>query len=136
MKRGTIIDINNNELTVQAVCQAACASCHQRQNCLLTEYQKKNFSIKVSNPQNYHIGQQVELNISTQSICYSICFAYILPLICILLTIGILHYLKYSETICAVGSLGCLGVYYVVLLYLQRWLKKRIKLEIKENPVD
>ena len=41
MKRGTIIDINNNELTVQAVCQAACANCHQRQNCLLTEYQKK-----------------------------------------------------------------------------------------------
>ena len=65
MKKGTIIGINDNEVTVQAICQTACANCHQKQNCLLTEYQKKTFSIEVSNSAKYHVGQQVELNVTS-----------------------------------------------------------------------
>ena len=136
MKQGTIIGINNNELKIQAICQTACTNCHQKQNCLLTEYQRKIFSIKVSNSKKYYIGQQVILNVTTQTIAYSICFAYILPLICIFMVMGILNYYGYSETICAISSLLSLGVYYLILKCLQKWLKKRIKLEIRENPVD
>ena len=136
MKQGTVIGINDNELTIQAVCQTACADCHQKQNCLLTEYKKKTFSIKVADSIKYHIGQQVELNISLKTMTYSICFAYILPLICLLMVMGLLSYMEYSETICAVGSLLSLGGYYLILKYLQNWLQKKIKPEIKENPVD
>jgi len=131
MTKGIIQNINNNILQIQLKCLSSCASCSHKSNCSINSTSAKNIEVKVHNPQNYQINQEVEVYISNHSIGISLFFAYILPLLLVLLVIGVMLHCNYSEMTSALGGLFVLPIYYISLIYINSWLKKQIKITIQ-----
>lgn len=136
MRQGVVSQINKNEIVVAVKCASACRECSQKESCSLHEMKVKSISVPVQNSSKYHIGQSVELEISTLSMVQSLAFAYGIPLVIMVATMILLTFLNYSETLCAFLSICVLIPYYLLLSRLNKWLKQKISITIKENLVD
>lgn len=135
MGKGIITDIRGNTADVRIECQSACHGCAQREACSLKTGMRF-VQLELTNPEEFKIGEEVNISVSSQSQRLSLFFAYILPLIIILTELIILSWMGKSETFNAILTLITLLVYYATLRLLDRWLKKRIKISVSKFSVD
>ena len=127
---GIIKKITDDQIFVEIECKEACEQCSQKSNCSLSQLSHRVVEVRKNN-RKYHINDKVELEVSELSICYSIIFAYVVPLLCVLgmLVVGCLA--GWSESICGICSLSILPVYYLFLKKLKNWFKKSVTIKIK-----
>jgi positive regulator of sigma E activity len=131
MKQGIVSKITETEITVNVKCSSACHECSHRDGCSLSEIVTKQIVIPIEDSNIYQLGQLVELEISNQSMCYSILYAYVLPLFLVVGTLVALSSLGYSETTSALWCLIILIPYYTLLSKINSWLKNKIRIKIK-----
>ena len=131
MKQGIVSKITDTEITVSVKCSSACHECSHRDGCCLSEIVAKQITVPINDSKTYQLGQLVELEISNKSMCYSIIYAYVLPLILVITTLVVLSNLGYSETTSALWGLIVLIPYYILLSKINSWLKNKIHIKIK-----
>jgi len=129
--RGVIENIHKNIVEVRINCLSSCAGCSQRADCGITKQPAKLIKLKADTDKQYQKGQEVELSVSLKTVSISLFFAYILPLLLVLSVLCLSLYAEKSETESAIYSLSILLPYYLILFYLNSWLKKQLEIRIK-----
>ena len=123
-----VTDINNDTLSLEIVRTEACNSCAIKSVC----QQKKNLNARVENPQNYKKGQKINVYIEEKQAFNAIVFAYILPLILVLLALFSVIYFMGDEVIAAIISLLVFPIYYLVLYCFGKKLKMMMSVKIEQ----
>lgn len=114
---GIVQKSDNNSVIVRISSDTACAGCHAEGSCNLSGVKEKMVEVKGS--YNVSPGDNVTI-LMNKSMGYKALFlGYILPLILLVLTLVILISLSFPEAAAGLGSLGMLGIYYM-LLYISR----------------
>ncbi len=130
---GIIESINNQHFIVKIISQAACSSCQAKGACITTEQTEKKIEIK-QNEEIFFVGEQV-LVVATSTQGYkAIFYAYLLPLILLVINLMILLVLTKEEVIAALGSIVSLFPYYLLLYLFRHKLKNSFDFKINKQP--
>lgn len=121
---GRVDEITLNDIRVIITNQSACASCHARGACAVSDSQDKIIVITKQN-HNFFVGEEVKVLLQ-QSLGFKALFlGYLLPLVVVITTLVTLNALGFSDGLSGLLAIAALLPYYL-LLYLLRGSISRV----------
>lgn len=122
---GGIVKVDSNVVFVNIEQRSACSDCHAKGMCSIADKKDKIIEIPKNSDKHYDIGEEVVVTGAMSLGLKAVLYAFVLPLILIVLTLTIGLYFLKSETISALLSTLSLVVYYFVLYLCRNRLKDK-----------
>ena len=127
---GIVTQVADTFIIVTIQSQTACAGCHAKGACGMSEMALKSITAEKPN-EDVKIGDKVIVSASTQNAMLSVLLAYIVPSILIIAVLALLILAGTSEVLAATLSLTTTTVYFIVLYLLRNKFAKKIKFKVK-----
>lgn len=129
--KGKVIHLEGLDVRVMIESMSACAACHAKGMCTLSDKEDKIIDIKVSAERaaKLNVGDEVMVAVSQQRGMQAVLLAYILPAIVVILSLILLLKLL-PEPIAILSALAVLGVYYYVLYLFRNKLNAKFIMSI------
>lgn len=133
-QKGIVIKKQEDKVIVKIEQKSTCSSCHARGACTSLDKKDKEIEIKTKDTQNYNIGDEVIITISTKLGMKAVLIAFVLPLILIVLALFLsIKIFSLSQSLSALISLLVLSAYYFFLYKQNLFLSKEFNFLIKEK---
>lgn len=127
---GRVQEINLDEITVCIISQSACAACHAKGACGLSDSTEKMITVQKPN-HNLKVGESVRVILS-QSMGFKALFVgYILPFLIVITVLITLTLFTVSEGKAGLASLAVLVPYYLGLSFFKDRLSKQYSFDIE-----
>ena len=126
---GIVTQVAETFIIVTIQSQTACAGCHAKGACGMSEMALKSITAEKPN-EDVKIGDKVIVSASTQNAMLSVLLAYIVPSI-LIIVLALLILAGTSEVLAATLSLTTTTVYFIVLYLLRNKFAKKIKFKVK-----
>lgn len=135
VKTGSITAVKKDCVEVEIISCSACASCAISSSCGLSEIKKRIVTIYDSSNQ-YNVGDQVEVVISTEQGLQAVVYAFTIPLLILLITVISLYVYGFSEIISGISGIIVLIPYYFVLFLNRNRLENKFCCRLKNSSKD
>ena len=133
-QKGIVIKKQEDKLVVKIEQKSTCSSCHARGACTSLDKKDKEIKITTKDVENYSIGDEVIITISTKLGMKAVLIAFVLPLILIVLALFLsIKIFSLSQSLSALISLVVLSAYYFFLYKQNLFLSKQFNFTIKEK---
>lgn len=133
-QKGIVIKKQENKVVVKIEQKSTCSSCHARGACTSLDKKDKEIEITTKDVENYSIGDEVIITISTKLGMKAVFIAFVLPLILIVLALFLsIKIFSLSQSLSALISLLVLSAYYFFLYKQNLFLSKQFNFTIKEK---
>ena len=119
--------------SVEIMVSSACASCHAKSLCGMSEEQEKVIMLPTDPYATYNVGDQVQVCTKMSMGLKAAWISYVIPLIVLMALILILTSSGVNEAISAVSSIGGVGLYYFIIWLLRDRLQNEFVFYIKNN---
>lgn len=129
--KGKVVQLNGVNVSVMIESQSACAACHAKGMCTLSDKEDKIIDIKVSTDRaaNLSVGDEVMVAVSQQRGMQAVLLAYILP--AIVVVVSLVAWLKVvPEPWAIVLALAVLALYYILLYLFRNKLNSKFVMSI------
>jgi positive regulator of sigma E activity len=126
---GIVQEVRDDNITISFISQPACSSCNLKNSCTLADSEVRNLEI-ISQGNNYHIGEKVNVVLSQSNGFRAVFLGYILPLIIVCLSLVLLLKLTNNEALAGLVSIAMLIPYYLILWLLRGVIKKNFKFRL------
>lgn len=129
--KGKVVQLNGVNVSVMIESQSACAACHAKGMCTLSDKEDKIIDIKVSTDRaaNLSVGDEVMVAVSQQRGMQAVLLAYILP--AIVVVVSLLAWLKVvPEPWAIILALVVLALYYMLLYLFKNKLNSKFVMSI------
>lgn len=129
--KGKVIHLEGLDVRVMIERMSACAACHAKGMCTLSDKEDKIIDIKVSADRaaKLNVGDEVVVAVSQQRGMQAVLLAYILPAILVVLSLILLLKLL-PEPLAILSALAVLGGYYYVLYLFRNKLNAKFIMSI------
>lgn len=122
---GEIIEINEDVIRVRILQHSACAGCHAKSNCSVSDSREKIIDI----PNTYNSlekGKRVKVELDSSMGYMAVIYAFVFPICIIFAVFTFLLYLKFDEALAGLMSILALTIYYIGLYFFRNRLSKKI----------
>ena len=116
---GIVDEVGKDFLRVRILSASACASCHVKGACNMAEMEEKLIDIPQENPEQYKIGQQVDVLMNLSSGTKAVMLGYVIPMVILVFTLILALILTGEE-----GSAGLIALASLIPYYLVLWLRR------------
>lgn len=116
---GVITKIGDDYLEIKVIAQSACAACHAKGACTMSDQAEKTLTLPRPENREFHLFQKVNVVMSVGQGNRAAALAYLLPIVLLLAVLFICLGFGMEEGLAAVVSVAALIPYYLVL-YLRR----------------
>jgi positive regulator of sigma E activity len=123
------ISDSDNKITVNLLRVSACASCHVKSVCGVSESDQKSIEITVENNCDYKAGEQVKVLMNSGLGMKALFIGYFLPFLVFITTLVISAQFM-DEATAGLLALGMMVPYYLLLLLFKGRLKKTFTFSI------
>lgn len=128
---GVIEKITSDTIVVRFVAHSACAACHVKGLCSVSESEEK--IVEVRNPgSGFSTGEVVEVLLAQTQGFKALVFGYVFPLLLVLLVLVISFAVSGREGLSALLSLGSLIPYYLGLWLFGKRISRSIEFRLKK----
>ncbi|WP_321299491.1 SoxR reducing system RseC family protein [Marinifilum fragile] len=128
---GTILEIKNGKITVGIVNVSACAGCHAKGACTISDIKEKSIDV-IDFSNKYSVGEKVKLTYRESLGWFALMLAYVIPFVLVLLVLFIATAFTNDELISGLLSLAILPPYYIILSFFKGRLKKTFSFTIEK----
>ncbi|MDZ7741816.1 MAG: SoxR reducing system RseC family protein [Bacteroidota bacterium] len=128
---GQIIRVKENKVEVRILSQSACASCHARGHCTVSDVEEKIVEVSPEAGRDFKEGETVDLIMKRGLAPRAVFLGYVLPFLVVLVALFVLVYATGKEGLSALISLGLLVPYYVIMYYMRDKLQKTFVFSIR-----
>ncbi len=125
---GNITDIKNEKITVSILNVSACAGCHAKSACSLSDMKEKKVDV-IDYSKSFKLGEEVKVVYQESLGWLAVTLAYIIPFILILITLFIASIFT-NELYSGLISIGILLPYYSLLYFYKSRLTKTFSFTI------
>lgn len=133
-QKGIVIKKQEDKVIVKIEQKSTCSSCHARGACTSLDKKDKEIEIKTQDTQNYNIGDEVIITISTKLGMKAVFIAFVLPLILLVIALFLsIKLFSLTQSLSALVSLLVVAVYYFFLYKQNLFLSKEFNFLIKEK---
>ena len=109
---GKIIEITPDFTTVEIMVSSACASCHAKSLCGMSEEEEKVIMLPTDPYATYKVGDQVQVYTKMSMGLKAAWISYVIPLAVLMILILSLSDVIESEALRALAAIGGVGIYY------------------------
>ena len=130
---GKIIEITPDFTTVEIVVSSACASCHAKSLCGMSEEEDKVIMLPTDPYATYNVGDEVVVCSKMAMGLKAAWISYVIPLAILMTLILVLTSLGVNEFISAISAVGAVGAYYFIIWLFREKLQDEFVFYIKNN---
>jgi len=112
---GTVVNIDKNNVSVEIISLSACASCKSKNMCNMSESKEKIIEVLVTDPENYTVGQTVNIVMQERMGLKAVFLAYMMPFFVCIITLFGLSMVSNNELVYGGGSILAAALYYLIL---------------------
>ena len=124
---GVVTKITDDELEIKILAQSACAACHAKSACSMSEQAEKILTVPRPEGQEFQLLQKVNVRMAVGQGNKAAILAYLIPIILLLAVLFICLGLGLGEGLAALISIVALVPYYIVLYLKRDALKKKFE---------
>jgi sigma-E factor negative regulatory protein RseC len=128
---GIVNKVTKEHISVSIVSESACASCHAKGYCNVSEIQEKIVEVPNTGDNEHQVGESVivvlKRSLGTKAILYGYFFPFVLMMITLLTTMSITD----NEGIAGLSALLVLVPYYFGLYLLREKIKSKFEFKIE-----
>lgn len=128
---GKIVSIDPDFTTIEIVVDSACASCHAKSLCGMSEEQDKLISLPTDPYANHAVGDEVKVCTKMSMGLKAVWISYVVPLMILMILILSLSSVIGNEVYTGLLSIAGVGVYYLVIWLLRAKLQNEFVFYIK-----
>ena len=128
---GKIVEITPDFTTVQIVVSSACASCHAKSLCGMSEDEEKVIMLPTDPYATYNVGDEVQVYTKMSMGLKAAWISYVIPLAILMILILSLSAVIESEVLRALAAIGGVGVYYFFIWLFRERLANEFVFYIK-----
>lgn len=129
--KGVVVAVDGNKIKVQIESVSACAACHAKGMCTLSDKEDKLIDIESPKAADKKVGDVVTVVVAQQRGMQAVVLAYILPAIVVILSlVGLLNIV--SEPVAIILSLLSLAVYYLILYLLRNKISSKFVMTLAD----
>lgn len=128
---GKIVEITPDFTTVQIVVSSACASCHAKSLCGMSEDEEKIIMLPTDPYATYNVGDEVQVYTKMSMGLKAAWISYVIPLAILMILILSLSAVIESEALRALAAIGGVGVYYFFIWLFRERLANEFVFYIK-----
>lgn len=125
---GIVDQISDKAIRVKIMSMSACASCHAKGACTVADMKEKEVEVPLAG--NYKVGQRVMVTGSTAQGLQAAWWAYILPILLLLLTLFVSFSLTGNEALAGLLALVVLVPYFGLIKLAEKFMKKTFQFTI------
>ncbi len=130
---GRVIAIEGGIIKVSIMSDSACAGCHAKGKCGLSESKEKIVEVDATTCPTAVIGNEVEVFISVRGGIVAVVMAYIIPVILVVISLWLGELIGISEPLSFFIMLLTVTLYYIFLYYMRKRFDKKMKIRIKQK---
>ena len=112
---GRIIEITPDFTTVEIVVSSACASCHAKSLCGMSEEEEKVIMLPTDPYAQHKVGDEVQVCTKMSMGLKAVWISYVIPLAVLMILILSLSSVIDSEALRALVAIGGVAVYYFII---------------------
>lgn len=128
---GIVERISDEHVHVRIVVLSACAACHAKSMCNMSEMEAKVIDVRKDPSHAYAVGEHVSV-ILEESLGYRALFlGYLLPFLVLMAVLILSTIITGNELISGLLALAVLVPYYIILLMNKEKLKRKFEFRIK-----
>ena len=131
MHSGKILEINPDFTTVQIIVSSACATCHAKSMCGMSEDEEKVIMVPTDPYADHQVGDEVQVMTKMTMGLKAVWISYVIPLAILMILILSLSSVIGNEVISGLVAIGGVGVYYLVIWLLRDRLQNEFLFYIK-----
>lgn len=125
------MDINPDVTRVEIVRQSACATCHAKELCGMSESEKKIVDVPTNGFDPHEVGDEVVLCMKKSMGMKAVWIAYVIPLIILVVSVLVLSAFEVGELVAGLSAIAAIALYYIVILCLKKRLDNEFVFYIK-----
>lgn len=129
---GEILKIESDSIKVNIKSVSACSGCHAKGACGMADVKDKIINVPQTAGIEYIVGEKVNVICNEELGYIALFWAYVFPLILILVTLFIGNLFTDDERIYGIISIAILIPYYITLRLFKEKLKKRFVFRIEK----
>ena len=130
---GKILEMTPDFTSVEIMVSSACASCHAKSLCGMSEEQEKVIMLPTDPYATYNVGDQVQVCTRMSMGLKAAWISYTIPLIILVVLILSLTSLGVNGPISAASAVGGVALYYFIVWLLRDRLQNEFVFYIKNN---
>ena len=129
--RGKIVEITPDFTTIEIIASSACASCHAKSLCGMSEDQEKLIMLATDPYAAHKVGDEVEVCTKMTMGLKAVWISYVIPLAVLMILILSLSGVFENEALRGLAAIAGVGVYYFVIWLFRDRLKNEFTFYIK-----
>lgn len=131
--KGIVTEVTDDIVRVKIESISACAACHAKTMCSLSDKTDKFIDVKRSKlHKEYHVGDEVTVSASSGKGLLAVVLGYVIPAIVAVAAIAVMLSVGANELISSLAAIALIAVYYFVLYLFRSKLNKTFVFGIKE----
>ena len=130
---GRIVEINPEFTTVEILSSSACASCHAKGLCGMSEEEKKLIMVPTDPYTVYEEGEIVDVMTKKSMGLKAVWISYVIPLVILLILILSLSSVIGNEAYVGLAAIAGVALYYFVIWLLRDKLESEFVFYIEEK---
>ena len=130
---GRIVEINPEFTTVEILSSSACASCHAKGLCGMSEEEKKLIMVPTDPYTVYEEGEIVDVMTKKSMGLKAVWISYVIPLLILLILILSLSSVIGNEAYTGLAAIGGVALYYFVIWLVRDRLENEFVFYIKQK---
>ena len=112
---GRIVEITPEFTTVEILVSSACAACHAKGLCGMSEAEEKVIMVPTDPYAQHNVGDKVTVMTKMSMGMKAVWISYVVPLIILMILILSLSEILDSQLLCGLASLGGVALYYFII---------------------
>lgn len=116
---GRILEITPEFTTVEILVSSACAACHAKGLCGMSEAEEKVIMVPTDPYVEHKVGDTVTVKTKMTMGLKAVWISYVIPLAVLMVLILTLSSFLDSQVLCGLASVGGVAVYYLVIWLLR-----------------
>ena len=133
--KAKVVEMTPEFTTVEIIVSSACAECHAKGLCGMSEEEEKLISLPTDPYATYNVGDEVELCTKMSMGMKAVWISYVVPLLILMILIlslsAVFGNSDHKEIIAGIGSVAGVAVYYFVVWLLRGKLNNEFVFYIK-----
>ena len=122
---GVVVKADGNKVCVKIESLSACAACHAKGMCTLSDKEDKIIDVEVDGNKTYNVGDNVVVCVEQKRGLQAVLLAYIVP--AVLVVVALVMFLNVvAEPLAIIFSLLTLALYYCVLYVFRKQINAKL----------